>query len=140
MHEAARQVIDHIRAGGTALVLPIGRETEHEMVDDELALLAEQIGECAASVRPLEYVFLLERHHRQRTPLGAQCVALTGQLLLFDEQALAGGGPFVSRYDPWFRHGLSLRSYISDMRPGTDPGAAMIRMPNATIARASGTS
>src|SRR5436190_2132478 len=41
MHEAARQVVDHIRAGGTALVVPIRRETEHEVIDDELSLLAE---------------------------------------------------------------------------------------------------
>src|SRR6266576_3795837 len=77
------------------------------MVDDELALLAEQIGECAASVRPLEHVFLLDRHHRQLAALGAHRVVLPGQLLLLDEQALAGGGPFVSRYNRWFRHVVS---------------------------------
>src|SRR5213075_1379603 len=126
---------------------------------------------------------LLDRHHRQLATLGAQRVALTGQLLLLDQQALAGGGPFVSRYNRWFRHGLSgsrlgevvgsrgaaccappsLRSpyivtsplhrhiaptsshspyivTIDGVMPGTNPGAAMMRIPSATIARASGTS
>src|SRR6266487_4256908 len=41
MDEATSQVIDDIRAGRAPLVLPLGRETKHEMVDDELALLAE---------------------------------------------------------------------------------------------------
>src|SRR5690242_14692933 len=111
MHEAPRKVVDDIRAGGAALVLPIGREPEHEMVDDELALLVEQIGERATSVRSLEHVFLLDRHHGQFATLGAQCVALTGQLLFLDEQPLAGGGPLVTRSDFWLRHVVSFAGW-----------------------------
>jgi hypothetical protein len=76
------------------------------VIDEELPLSLEQIGERAAPLRPLEDVLLLERYHRQRATLGGERVALAGELLLLQEQPLAGGGPLISRYDLRSLHGL----------------------------------
>src|SRR5258708_10510511 len=138
MHEAACEVVGDVGAGRAPVCTPI--RTEHEVIGEELALPLEQIGERAASLRPLEQVLLLDCHHRQLAPLGAQRVALTAELLLLYKQPLARGDPGVLRNHFRLCHGSLLLIHIGDVRPGTDAGAMRIRIPSTTIASASGTS
>src|SRR5216683_6796248 len=138
VHEAAREVVGDVGAGGAPFCTPI--RTEHEVIGEELALPVEQIGERAASLQPLEQVLLLDCHHRQLASLGAQRVALAAELLLLYKQPLARGDPVVLRYHCRHFHCSLLLIHIGDVRPGTDAGAMRIRIPSATIASASGTS
>jgi hypothetical protein len=57
----------------------------HEVIDEKLPLALEQIGERAASLRPLEDVLLLDSHHRQLATLGAQRVLLEAPLFLCEQ-------------------------------------------------------
>src|SRR4029079_11734820 len=72
---------------------------EHEVVDDELGLAVEQVGEGRRAARALELVALGDLDPGQRAAGGAELVALAGELLLAGEQLLAGLDPLRSRND-----------------------------------------
>src|ERR1051325_10918160 len=73
--------------------------SEHEVVNNELALAAEQIGERHLARRPVENVFLFDFEPRQLATLEIQGVALFGELLFFHEKLFAGSEPFFLRND-----------------------------------------
>src|SRR4029453_9218162 len=105
-------VVGDERAVRAALVVI---RAEHEVVDDELALAVEEIGERAAPVRPLEDVLLLDGHHRQLAALGGERVALAAQLFLLGEEPRARRGPLTSRYDGRALHGHLLGAWSRDL-------------------------
>src|SRR6187431_1982554 len=69
------------------------------MIDDELALTAEQFGESLCSVRGAEDIWLLHLHPGQGTTLGAHRVACPRKLLLLGEQVVARRKPLLFRDD-----------------------------------------
>jgi hypothetical protein len=81
-------VVGEERAGRAALI-PV--RVEHEVVDQQLATVLEQIQQAGRAVPALEPVLLADLGHRQPAPLGAQRVALLGELLLPRQQLPARG-------------------------------------------------
>ena len=75
MDEDAVDVILPERAADAALA-PAG--TEHEMLDDQLAMSAKEVGEGFLPVRPFEDVRLLDLDPRQRAPLGSEPIGQPG--------------------------------------------------------------
>src|SRR5205807_9134453 len=63
---------------------------EHEVIDEELALTAEQISERHLARRPLENVFLFDFDPGQLATLQVQFVAQFRELLFFNQKFLAG--------------------------------------------------
>ena len=96
MNRGAVEMIGQIRAARAAL-LPAG--TEHEVIDDELALAAEQIGQGFLAVRTVEHVSLFDLFPRQRAALAGELVARFRECFLLGEIGLARGDPFVVRND-----------------------------------------
>ena len=70
---------------------------EHEVIDNELALAAEQIGERHLARRPVENVFLFDFDPRQLATLKVQFVAQFRELLFLNQKLLAGDKPFFLR-------------------------------------------
>ncbi|MGA9006212.1 MAG: hypothetical protein WB495_04800, partial [Xanthobacteraceae bacterium] len=60
---------------GTARTARFPAGAEHEVIDDELALAAEQIGQGFLAVRPFEHVFLFDLFPGQFAALAAEFVA-----------------------------------------------------------------
>jgi len=71
--------------------------SEHEVIDDELVLAAEQIRERYLARRPVENVFLLDFDPRQLAALKIQLVAQLRELFFFHQKFLASGEPFFLR-------------------------------------------
>src|SRR5690606_12324954 len=91
----AVEVVGEERAA-VAAFLPAG--AVHEVVDDQLAVAAEQLGERLAAVGAVELIGLVDPDPGQRTALGAELVALAGEGL-FPQQVLAARAqPFFPRY------------------------------------------
>ena len=86
---------DQRAAGAAALGPAVHAGLEEEAVDDQLAAAVEQVEQARRAVRALEAVVLLHRHPRHPPPLGGQRIAGAGQLLLLDQQLLAGGLPLL---------------------------------------------
>ena len=68
VHGGAVEVIGEQRAARTTL-LPV--RSEHEMIDDQLAAIAEQVGQRFFSIRPIEFVTLVYLQPGQRAALCA---------------------------------------------------------------------
>jgi hypothetical protein len=66
------------------------------MADYQLAAPLEQVDQARFPIRSFEHIFLFDPDHRQPAAIGAQGVALPGELLLPGEQVLAGGQPLLS--------------------------------------------
>jgi len=66
------------------------------VLDDQLALLAEQVSERYRPVRPVEDVLLLDPDHGQQAPPGVECLALPGLLLFPREQPDPGLKPLFA--------------------------------------------
>src|SRR5229473_386849 len=142
------QVRDLIGAQGAAAAGVLG-PAEHSgfeegAIDDQLTAALEQIEQAYLALGSVELVLLLHRHPRHPSTLGGQRVTGAGQGLLLHEQLLALRLPLLRRHDRrcgtnghWFSPSCR---YIGGVRPGTDEGAMMIRIPSPTIASASGTS
>ena len=81
---------------------------EHEVIDDELAFAAEQIGEVFLAVRSVEHVTFFDLFPRQFAAFPAQFVAGAAERLFLEEIGLARRDPFVMRYDLVRLHGLLL--------------------------------
>jgi hypothetical protein len=73
----------------------VGRE--HEVVDDELAAVPEELGQGLATVRPLEGVFLLDGFPGKFTPPAAQLVSRPRERLLGREERLGCRQPLLVR-------------------------------------------
>jgi hypothetical protein len=80
-----------------ATLLPSG--TEHEVVDQQLAAPAEQVGEALLAVRPVEDVLLLDLDPGQLTALRAQLIAQPREVFLLAKELLARSEPVLSRHD-----------------------------------------
>ena len=80
MHDAALEIVGPERAA-LAAGLPV--RTEHEVIDDELALAAEQVREGRLAVLAVEHVSRLDLFPRQLAPLGAQRIARVGESFSF---------------------------------------------------------
>src|SRR5206468_11094519 len=72
---------------------------EHEMIDNELTLAAEQIAERHIARRPVENVFLFNFDPGQLAALKVQLVAELRELLFFHQKLLARDKPFFLRHD-----------------------------------------
>ena len=86
-------VVGQERAG-LAAFFPV--RVEHEVVDQQLAVISEQVQQAGLTVPALEHVLLVYLGHRQPAPLGVQRVPLPGELLLLRQQLPAGGEPLIS--------------------------------------------
>src|SRR6185312_11871053 len=69
--------------------------SEHEVINQKLALAAEQAGERLASARAVEAVDFFNLDPGQLAALRAESVALPGEFLFLGEQRLARREPFV---------------------------------------------
>src|SRR5947209_14166258 len=74
------------------------------MMDDQLAVAAEQLGERLLSCRSVEDILLLDLHPWQRAPLRVDQIAHPGERLLVFQMRLARGKPFFMRDDFWWLH------------------------------------
>ena len=88
LREAARQLVGAGGAAG-ATVLPL--RVEHEVVDDEPGSALEDVDEAHPAVGAVELIVLHDLDHGQVSALGAERVALPGQVLLLCQQLLASG-------------------------------------------------
>jgi hypothetical protein len=88
----AIEMIGQIR---TAWAARLPARAVHEVIDDELALAAEQIGEGFLAARPVENIGLLDLYPRQLAPLFAERIALSGEFLFRGEQRLARLQPLL---------------------------------------------
>ena len=83
------------------------RRIEHEVVDDELAVRSEKIGERLLAGRRVESVFLVDLHPRQLTDFLRDRVLLACEFLLFVEQREAFLEPCFARDDTMFVGGCA---------------------------------
>ena len=75
MHGGAVEMIGEERAARAAF-LPAG--TEHEVIDEQLAAAAEQVGERLLAAGPVEHVALVDLNPGQFAALPAELVAARG--------------------------------------------------------------
>ena len=68
---------------------------EEEAVDDQLAPALEQVEQAHPPLGSLEGVVLAHGLARHPPAFGGERIAGAGQLLLLDQQLLAGGVPFL---------------------------------------------
>ncbi len=78
------------------------------MVDDQLALVAEQVGQRFLAVRAVEGIGLVDFHPRQFAALAAERIAGAGKRFFLGKVGLAGNEPFVAGNDLVRLHGLLL--------------------------------
>jgi hypothetical protein len=77
---------------------------EHEVVDKELGVRAEEVGEGDFAVGGVEGVILFDARPGELAALGGKLVVEAGEILFFLEKRLAGLEPFFGRYDWGFGH------------------------------------
>src|SRR5438093_13705724 len=80
-----------------AALVPI--RAEHEVINDEPALAAEQLAERHLAIRPVKDVFLFDLHPRQLATFLIQGIAELRELLLLREEFLSRGEPFFLKND-----------------------------------------
>jgi hypothetical protein len=81
-----------------AALLPAG--AEHEVINDQLTLAAEQIGQGLFARRRIEHIISVHLFPRQLAALLAQGVACPGKSLFLGEVGLARRDPFIVADDP----------------------------------------
>jgi hypothetical protein len=91
--------VEMIGQVGTVRAAGFPARAEHEVIDDQLALAAEQVGERRFAVRGVEHIFLFDFFPRQFAAFLAQRVARLCKRLFVGEVRLARGGPVVVRND-----------------------------------------
>ncbi|MNS96815.1 hypothetical protein D3C72_1311310 [compost metagenome] len=96
MHQGALQVVGQERTTHAAF-LPVG--TEHEVIEDELALALEQVGQAVRAAGVQELVGLVHLDPGQGQALARQRVLGMGQRFFAAQQGLARGVPLVAGYD-----------------------------------------
>src|SRR2546429_9842611 len=90
---------------GAAAAADLPVRTVHEVVDDELAALAEEIREHFLAILALEDVFLLDPLPRQVAALTAELITTTGELIFRGEKKRVGGDPVLVTHVSLFVHG-----------------------------------
>src|SRR3978361_1388505 len=100
---------------------------QHEMIDGELALAAEQVAERAVALGSFKDIGLLDLGPWQLPALGAQFVERVCQGALLGQKRLGGGKPLFARND-WMVHdqspllccwsGALSRAAGSELQPG----------------------
>src|SRR5258705_13937318 len=93
------QTFDVVDLKGTSDALMYGAGPHHEVLEEKLTPTVEQFGERNLAVRGVEDILLFNPDPGQRTLLGAQCVARTGELLFLGQQRLAGATPFFPSHN-----------------------------------------
>src|SRR5262249_23020456 len=88
----------------------------HEVIDDELAVLAEQIGECLLAGWRVEHVLIVDFHPRQRAPFGSDEIVHARERFLALEMSLA-------RLDPLFAGDDAMRRIAIGTEHGDLRGA-----------------
>ena len=73
----------HVERAARAALLPIG--TEHEVVNNQLALAIEKVRKRHLPVRPVENVIFFDLDPGKLAPFGSESVALSRELLLFGQ-------------------------------------------------------
>ena len=94
-------------AGGAAGATLLPLRMEHEVVDDQLRSIVEQVDEAHRAVGADESVVLLDLDHGQVAALDVEIVPSPGLVLLLGQQLAAGEEPFVSGGDPGQAHRCS---------------------------------
>lgn len=89
----------------------VDTRVEEGAVHDQLSPPAEQVEQAAGSVRPVEYVVLVDRSPRHTPALCRQGVAGPRQFLFLDQHLVAGGLPLGCRHDVGHLHGYSFESF-----------------------------
>jgi hypothetical protein len=92
VHDHAIVGVGPERAAGATFV-PV--RAEHEVVDDELAAAGEQVRQRLLAVRAIKYIGLLDLDPGQLAALSGELIAQPSEFLLFGQEALAGGEPFL---------------------------------------------
>ena len=87
----------HRRRAARAGRVPV--RAEHDVLDDQLRLIAEQVAQAGLTVRALEHVLLVDPDHRQPAPFRVERVPLAGLLLLRRQQLPPGLQPLRPRHD-----------------------------------------
>src|SRR6266568_849948 len=96
-------MIADIRAAWAAF-LPVG--AKHEVVDEELTVATEEIGEGDFAVGGFEGVIFFDGRPGKLAALGGEFVAEVGELFFFGEVGFAGFEPFFGRNNLMSIHGL----------------------------------
>jgi hypothetical protein len=104
-------VIDFERAADALRLLP---RRQHEVFDEKLAASVEQLGQRHFAIRPIENIFLVDLHPRQRPAFRGQLIAQPSQFLLPLEQISSRHQPYrrqnnLMLLNPFFRQ----RAHIS---------------------------
>src|SRR4029453_7048715 len=121
-----------------AALLPVG--PEHEVIDDELAPSAEQVGERRLPARALELVALLDLHPRQLAALTGELLALAREPLFVRQKSYARCEPLVSRHDPVGLHRVLLRLWARSFAASavTPPAEVAPTITSAVVVRHTG--
>src|SRR5262249_17796313 len=86
---------------------------QHEMIDDQLTLAAEQFGKRLLALRRIENVVLLHFLPGQFAALAAERIASVGKRFFLGQIGLARGDPFIVRNDLVRLHETILSSLIN---------------------------
>src|SRR3954470_6823887 len=97
-------MIADVGAAGAAF-FPVG--AEHEVVDEELAVGADEIGEGDFAVGGVEGVVFVDARPGELAARGGELVVEAGEVFFFGEKGIAGFEPFLLRYNFWFGHDFS---------------------------------
>ena len=128
--------VDMVGGEGAAGADVIRARRQHEVVDGELAPVAEQVGERAVALGTLEDIGLVDPDPGQLPALGAQRVELVGHGAFFGEKRLAGVEPFFARNDRVV-HGRSpsgIGSGVTERRASRSQGGKWNRLISRYIA------
>lgn len=106
--------VDVVGEEGAALAAFCPAGAEHEVVDDQLAAAAEQVGEAQFAVGTLEAVGFVDFYPGQGAAFGAEFVSFTGEGFFVGQVFAAGGEPFFTRDDLMVLdvHGASPQGWI----------------------------
>ena len=106
----------------------VPRGIEHEVPDDQLRPTLEEVEQRRSAVRVLEHVLLLDLHHGEAAPIGADPVPTVREVLLLLPELLAGLDPFISGCD------LEAASCPRRTRDGTGLTKRVTKIINETVA------
>src|SRR6516225_9392355 len=108
MGQMADLVRDEGTTGATGFGPAVHFGSEHEVIDDELAVSLEQVEQTRLPVRTLEDVVFLDLHHRLPAPRRGQGILGTRGRLFLHEQFFMSGLPLLLRNDSGKRLRLPL--------------------------------
>ncbi len=105
---------DHRTADARVVGPAVYTGFEERAVHDQLLAALEEVEKARVSGRPLELVGLFHRRPRHPPAVGGHRVTGLRQLLLLDEEAEAGGLPFLGCDDrvgvhDWLLSGIGVR-------------------------------